>query len=113
MNTEYNPHLPAVAPVLNRHKHILLLDPSVSAAIPPDSIFASYKQPKSIKDMLVRSKFVSNDQACDSNNLDHGCKPCKKCYMCKSYLVEAKTFKSFECNEVFTIKQGGGGHSDI
>ena len=89
--------------MLNKHKHILRLDPTVNSAIPQDSIFASYKQPKSIKDLLVHSRFTS--KVVDNHiKTDMGCKPCTKCYLCKSYLVETDTFKSFECDTVFNIK---------
>lgn len=101
--SEYNPYLPAVPPVLNKHKHILRLDPVVNAAIPQDSIFASYKQPKSIKDLLVHSRFTSNVVE-DNVKTNMGCKSCSKCYLCKSYIVETDTFKSYECDTVFKIK---------
>ena len=109
--SEYNPHLPAVPPVLNKHKHLLKLDPVVNAAIPQDSIFASYKQPKSIKDILVHSKFVSNEQEIH-NTTDFGCKSCNNCYFCKSYIIETDTFKSFECDTTFKVKHSIECHTE-
>lgn len=75
----------------------------VSAAIPPDSIFASYKQPKSILDLLVHSKFHSSVSDCDKDNL--GCKSCNACFLCKHYLIETDTFKSYHCSTEFKINQ--------
>ena len=103
---EYNPHLPAVAPVLKKHMHILELDPVVSAAIPQGSVFASYRQPKSIKDMLVHSRFISTD---NNNDDDQASEPgsfaCGDCFFCNSYLEESKTFKSYHSSTEFQIKQ--------
>ena len=101
--TEFNPHLPKVTPVLQRHKHILTLDPTVNEAIPQDSIFASFGQPKNIKELLVHSKFISTRE---NTSADFSCKGCKnKCYLCKHFLVECRSFKSFECATEFKIKQ--------
>ena len=103
--SEYNPHLQAVPPVLHRYKHILLMDSVVSAAIPQNSIFASYRQPKSIKDLLVHSKFVDRSGEPIASNSDIGCKSCNNCYFCKYYMIEDTSFKSFECNTTFNINQ--------
>ena len=103
--SEYNPHLPAVPPVLHKYKYLLELDPVVSAAIPPDSIFASYKQPKSIKAMLVHSKFRSSENTPIVSNSKFGCKSCNNCFLCKFYLIETDTFKSYHCDSEFKINQ--------
>ena len=103
--SEYNPHLPAAPPVLHKYKYLLELDPVVSAAIPPDSIFASYKQPKSIKDMLVHSKFRSSENTPTVSNSKFGCKSCNNCFLCKFYLIETDTFKSYHCDSEFKINQ--------
>ena len=100
--SEFNPHLPAIPPVLNKFKYILSLDPVVDEAIPQNSIFASYTQPKNIKDILVHSNFSSSDIVSDT---DLGCKPCGSCFLCKHYLLECDSFSSFECNNNFKIKQ--------
>ena len=100
--TEFNPHLPKVTQVLNKHKHILEMDKHVSEAIPQDSIFASFYQPKSIKDLLIHSKFTSTSTTPN----DIGCISCNKCYFCCNFLIETKTFKSYETSQQFHIKQG-------
>ena len=105
--SEFNPHLPAIPPVLHKYKYLLELDTVVSAAIPPDSIFASYKQPKSIKAMLVHSRFQSSGNTATStaSNSNFGCRPCNNCFLCKNYLIETDTFQSYHCDTVFKINQ--------
>ena len=78
--SEFNPHLPPIPPVLEKYKYLLEMDPVVTAAIPPDSLFASYKQPKSLLDMLVHSKFQSSENM--GTKTSFGCKSCKKCFLC-------------------------------
>ena len=99
--TEFNPHLPAVAPVINKHKSLLLLDREISKAIPQSSIFASYRQPKNLKSLLVHSKFCSESPSPDNPGCrikDHDC------FLCKHFLINTETFKSYECDTKFTIK---------
>ena len=107
--TEFNPHLPKVAPVLQKHKYLLALDPEVSKVVPPDSVFASFRQPKSIGNMLTRSTFKSsrNREAPTSSGRNAlGCHRCiKSCHLCKRFLIPTKTFKSYSCKEMYTIKQ--------
>ena len=103
--SEFNPHLPPIPPVLHKYNHLLELDPVVRAAIPPGSIFASYRQPKSILDMLVHSKFRSSDVDNVNSTTLSGCTSCKKCYLCKYYLIDTKVFKSYHCNAEFNINQ--------
>ena len=99
--SEFNPHLPAIPPVLSKYKYLLELDPVVRAAIPSGSIFASYKQPSSILDMLVHSKFSSSSISSDSSS--NGCKSCNKCFLCKYYLIETDKFKSYHSLAEFNI----------
>ena len=79
------------------------MDPVVTAAIPPDSLFASYKQPKSLLDMLVHSKFQSSENM--GTKTSFGCKSCKKCFLCKYYLIETESFKSYHCDTEFKINK--------
>ena len=106
--TEFNPHLPKVARVLHNHKYLLALDPEVNKIIPPDSIFASFRQPKSIGNMLVRSTFKSSSSSCEASTSGDilGCDTCaQSCHLCKHFLIASKTFKSYSCDEVYTIRQ--------
>ena len=106
--TEFNPRLPKVSKILNRHKHVLELNPDLCKILDPKSIFASYRQPKSIKSMLTRSKFLSDPD--NRVEFEHPADPnfgsisCKKCNFCKNYLVECTSFKSYECSKIFQIK---------
>ena len=101
--TEFNPHLPNVTPVLNKHKHILLLDKVTNKVIPQENVFASFSQPKNIKNLLIHSKFSSNDK--NSISTTNGkCNKCNNCCLCKYFLVETNSFKSYHCTEMHHIK---------
>ena len=89
--TQFNPHLPKVAPVLQKHKHLLLEDPIVSKFIPQESIFASYSQPKSIQSLLVSSTFNS----ASTSKTTGKCSKCQmNCTLCKYLLFETDTIIS-------------------
>ena len=103
--TEFNPHLPSVAPILNKHKHLLAEDPIVKSFIPPESVFASYTQPKSIHNLLISSKFTSAVADTTPPSEEQGCFTCGKCVSCEHLISETKTFRSFHCDKTFTIKK--------
>ena len=99
--TQFNPHLPKIPPILEKYKFLLKIDKVVESAIPEGSIFSSYSQPKNIKDILIRSRFSSESAGTKAGI----CKKCKNCFLCKHFLVETKSFKSFECEETYNIKE--------
>ena len=72
----------------------------MNEAIPQSSIFASYKRPKNIKDLLIHSRFNSA-----SNSVTNvGCHIKDDCFLCKYFLIDTDTFKSYECDTKFKIK---------
>ena len=97
----YNPALPDVPHIINKHKHLVDLDPIMSEHIPSSSIIVSFTRAKNLKDILTHSKFVDN-----TDNLDRkGCFKClKKCDMCRDYLVESQYFMSFHSDKRYMIK---------
>ena len=98
---DYNPALPPLNKIIYKHKYILKLDNELSKIINPENIFVSYRSNKSIKDMLICNKLKSgNDQIYEET----GCFKCNKCYLCKLYLKETKTYKSYHSNQVFRIQ---------
>ena len=106
--TDFNPGLPNVGGILNKHKHILNLDSELTKVINPDKIFASFRGAKTLQDLLVHSKLPTRlvEQAHPTEMQDSpgGCQPCaKKCVLCKNYLVETKFAYSYHTNTKFRI----------
>ena len=106
--TDFNPALPNVSKILNKHKYILDIDPELSQIINPDNIFASFRRPKTIQNLLIHSKLKStnltNNQQVD-NIFEGGCKPCdKSCVLCRHFLKTTETFTSFHSNTIYNIK---------
>ena len=106
---DFNPGLPNVAAILNKHKHILLLDDELKDIIKPENIFASFRGTKTIEDLLVHSKLPILD--IDPENQegtiepDGICQPCSKgCVLCKNYLVKTAWAYSFHTSSRFKIK---------
>ena len=99
--TQFNPHLPKIPPILEKYKFLLKIDKIVDNALPEGSIFSSYSQPKNIKDMLIHSRFSDENVSTNAGI----CKKCKNCFLCTHFLVETKSFKSFECEEIYNIKE--------
>ena len=98
-----NPALPPMTKIINKHKNILSLDGELTKVIPKDSIFVSYRSPRNIKDLLISSKLKNNDQ--HTERIENGCFKCNKCYLCRHYLQETRTFTSYHTNQVFDIRQ--------
>ena len=105
---DFNPALPNVTKVLNKHKYILELDDNLKGIIPSSSIFASFRKCQTIQDMLVNSKLkpsqISNNNK-NCSNILKGCVPCKnkKCIIHELYLKKTDTFKSYMNNREFKI----------
>ena len=109
--TEFNPGLPNIGQVLNKHKHILELDPNLLKAINPDNIFTSFRGAKTLQDLLIHSKLPplqvepSPSSPEEMGNNPGGCGPCKKkCNLCKNFLKESDIAYSYHTNSVFRIK---------
>ena len=59
--TDFNPGLPNIGAILSRHKYILSLDSDLGKLLKTDNIFASYRGTKTIKDIIIHSKPVTNN----------------------------------------------------
>ena len=97
-----NPALPHMSKIINKYKYILELDTDLQSIIQKDSIFVSYRSPKNIKDILISSKLKEQKQQ-QNMEAERGCFKCSKCYLCKWYLQETKTFTSYQTNQEFNI----------
>ena len=107
--TEFNPHLPNVSKALNKHKHIIEMDTELAKILPPKKIFASFRQPKNIGNILIHSAFKS-ESTCNGDNSNPnesivGCKPCNNsCILCKHNLKSTDNITSCHTDESFKIK---------
>ena len=99
-----NPELPPMSKIINKHKYLLGLDNRLKSILPMENIFVSYRSPKNIKDLLISSKLKNCNTLQQNAAANTGCYKCKKCYLCKWYLRETKSFTSFHTNQVFQIK---------
>ena len=109
--TDFNPALPNVGHILNKHKNILKLDTELCKVIIPENIFTSFRGAKTLNDLLIHSRIpplvedYPPDTSEEAENV-MGCWPCKhKCNLCKYYLKQSKTVTSFHTNTVFKIKE--------
>ena len=105
--TQFNPGLPNVSKVLHKYKHVLQLDEDLCSVIKPSNIFASFRQPKNIKGLLTKSGFKSDSSAINSNETDEqrGSISCRKCLLCKFYLINDTQFVNYETrNKVYITK---------
>ena len=78
------------------------MDSELLKVIPKESIFVSYRSPKNIKSLLINSKLRTDDA---TEPTQHGCFKCNKCYLCRRYLQETRTFTSHHTQQTFNIKQ--------
>ena len=96
---DYNPGLPNIGGILNKHRHILDLDDDLKHVINKDNIFVSYRGTKTIKDILTHSKlriaYVDTQE--DQTNVPNG--ECKKC----NNAMFAKTISLKEPKQIVII----------
>ena len=100
---DFNPGLPNIGAILNKHKQILDLDECLKNVIDKDNVFASYRGTKTLKDILTHSKLRKEDVHQESTHEGESKKCDKQCYVCKHYLVEASETDSYHTNTIHTI----------
>ena len=106
---DFNPGLPNIGGILNKHKHILSLDEELKKVINPEKVFASFRGTKTIEDLLVHSKLpaveVEAVQQEEMQDFEGICQPCSKgCVLCKNYLVKTSWAYSFHTNSKYKIR---------
>ena len=100
---DFNPGLPNIRAILNKHKQILDLDECSKKVIDKDNVFASYRGTKTLKDILTHSKLKKEDVHQESTHEGESKKCDKQCYVCKHYLVEASETDNYHTNTIHTI----------
>ena len=97
MVVTYNPDLPPVRRIVNQGWKLLHEDERLRKVFKNRPIIG-YRKPKNLKDLLVRSKLVYEQEE------EKGCSPCnyQRCSWC-SQVKETNTFKSETTGKTFSI----------
>ena len=98
--TTFNPHTTFIAEIAKRNWNFLQSKERLSLIFNKPPLVA-YRRPKSLRDRLVRSRFVNETP---QNLIPKGCRACErtKCSWCKK-INQTTTFTSPNNNKTFTI----------
>ena len=100
----YNPNLPDINAILKKHWHIFESSPKLQESFPKDSIIASFRRSKNLKEILAPSKYKTDVDKFHRPNIK-GCFVCdRKCDLCNNYFVKGKTFQSFKTGRTYFMK---------
>ena len=100
---DFNPRLPHVPAIINRHLHLLQSN-GLQEIFPPRSIISAHRRTKNLKDVLAPSRFRNHTTSPPST--DHGCVKChKRCDLCLHYLKQSDHFQSFATGRSYKIRQ--------
>ena len=103
---DYNPILPDIQRIIRKHVHLLNSSPELLEIFPPKSIIPAYRRTKNLKDILAPSKFCVNKGFGREHSEAGGCFKCSsKCDLCKNFLIEDTSFKSFATGRTYKINQ--------
>jgi len=103
---DYNPILPDIQTVIQRHVHLLRSSPELLEIFPSKSIFPAYRCTKNLKDILAPSKFGGDGEVNQAGREMGGCLKCSsQCDLCKNFLTQDSKFKSFLTGRTYKINQ--------
>ena len=103
---DYNPILPDIQKVIQKHAHLLRSSPELLEIFPSKSIFPAYRRTKNLKDILAPSKFRGASAVNQAEGEMGGCFKCSsRCDLCKKFLIEDSKFKSFSTGRTYKINQ--------
>ena len=103
---DYNPILPDIQRVIQRHVHLLRSSPKLLEIFPSKSIFPAYRRNKNFKDILAPSKFGRDGGVNQAGREMGGCLECSsRCDLCKNFLIQDSKFKSFSTGQTYKINQ--------
>ena len=103
---DYNPILPDIQRVIQRHVHLLRSSPELLEIFPAKSIFPAYRRTKNLKDILAPSKFGGDGEINQAGREMEGCLKCSsRCDLCKNFLTQDSKFKSFSTGRTYKINQ--------
>ena len=103
---DYNPILPDIQRVIQKHVHLLRSSPELLEIFPSKSIFAAYRHTKNFKYILASSKFCGDSAANQAEREMGGCFKCSsRCDLCKNVLIQDYKFKSSSTGQAYKINQ--------
>ena len=96
---DYNPILPDIQRVIQRHVHLLRSSPELLEIFPSKSIFPAYRRTKNLKEILAPSKFGGDCEINQAGREMGGCLKCSsRCDLCKNLLTQDSKFKHLSCS---------------
>ena len=84
LTIKFNPKLPNMSRILNKHKYILSLNNITNKIFPAESILVTYKNEKNIRSLLTTNRFGSSTTVANPINDQTGCKSCKTVHYVKT-----------------------------
>ena len=100
----YNRTLPRLGPIINKHWHILQLDPKMAEKFNERPVLA-YRRCKNLRDLIGSNK-ISNNKVVKPTRNPGECKPClsrSDCQCCKQ-INNTNTFSSKTAKKTFNIR---------
>ena len=106
LGLDYNPILPDIQKVIQKHAHLLRSSPELLEIFPSKSIFPAYRRTKNLKDILAPSKYRGDGGVNQTERETGGCFKCSsRCDLCKNFLIQDTKFKSFSTGRTLKINQ--------
>ena len=103
---DYNPILPDIQKVIQKHAHLLRSSPELLEIFPSKSIFPAFRRTKNLKDILAPSRFSVDRGINQLEKETGGCFKCSsRCDLCKNFLIQDSKFKSFSTGRTYKINQ--------
>ena len=87
---DFHPGFADASKLVNKHKDLLDLDPELARIIDKANIFVTFRKSKTLGDLLVHSRYPHTTRT----RSDRGSFSCKKCVLCKNYIVETACIES-------------------
>ena len=97
--TTYNPALPNIHNIIQNNLSILHTDENMKKIFPSKSIKTLYRREKNLKEILSPSLFPAkpkNNESCITS--------CKKCDICKNYLITDNKFKCKVTGRFYNVR---------
>jgi len=97
--TTYNPALPNINKIIKDNLSILHTDEKFKEIFPPNTMKMIYRRERNLKEILSPSLFPSKQK-----QIENSITSCKKCDICRNYLVPETKFKCEVTGRVYNIK---------
>ena len=101
---DYNPRLPDISKIIQKHSHLLHTSPTLQKLFPKGSIIPAHRRTKNLKEMTAPSKFRPAP-ASDTLGVGNFSKCHRKCDLCMNYTRDTNSIQSIITGRYYTIKQ--------